>query len=87
MTRLIQHLIGLIVGSPKDISFVLFQFHEEAGLSRYRYQFLLAGVLLITFGFVLLFVKCHWFRQPLPFLDEEESPEHKKPKLKSEASP
>lgn len=84
---LLHFIVFFILGGITVIIIGAVQFHEEAGLSRYRYQFLLAGVLLITFGFVLLFVKCHWFRQPLPFLDEEESPEHKKPKLKSDASP
>jgi hypothetical protein len=35
-----------------------------------RYHFLVAGVVLIVLGLVLLFVKCFWFRQPLPFVDE-----------------
>ena len=41
----------------------------------------MAGVLLITLGFILLLVKCLWFRQPLPFIDEEGSPEQANPKI------
>lgn len=46
----------------------------------------MAGVLLITLGFILLLVKCVWFRQPLPFIDEEGPPEQAKLKIQVQAA-
>ena len=42
------------------------QFKKEAGLSNFRYHFLVVGGLLVAVGFLLLVVKCACFRIPLP---------------------
>lgn len=44
------------------------QFKQEAGLTSYRYHFLVVGAGLVLLGFALLLVKCVWFRTAYPIV-------------------
>lgn len=69
---LLHFIIFFLLGGLTVLIVGAVQFKKEAGLSYYRYHFLITGAVLVVIGILLLVVKCACFRIPLPDEDLEE---------------